>query len=230
MGYFRELSNFEYISPLSDRNKDNEYILAKNLFRRIKLVDDFQNSTTNFQKYYIKNGMRPDQVALELYGLSTHDWVVLISAGITNVRNQWPLSDRDIYDYAQAKYGVDVNMTRFYETKEVKDSKGRLIMPKGKVVDAYFKSPKPKVDTAPTSSYVQFWDSGLDTMITKTDITSPVTNFEYETRLNDEKRGIFVLRPSYLQQFLANNRTLMLYGSSTQTISRKIKRGENIRL
>ena len=67
-------------------------------------------------------------------------------------------------------------------------------------------------------------------MITKTDITSPVTNFEYETRLNDEKRGIFVLRPSYLQQFLANNRTLMLYGSSTQTISRKIKRGENIRL
>ena len=49
MGYFRELSNFEYISPLSDRNKDNEYILAKNLFRRIKLVDDFQNSTTNFQ-------------------------------------------------------------------------------------------------------------------------------------------------------------------------------------
>ena len=76
MGYFRELPNFEYISPLSDRNKDNEYIMAKNLFRRVKLVDDFQNSTTNFEKYYIKDGMRPDQVALELYGLPTHDWAV----------------------------------------------------------------------------------------------------------------------------------------------------------
>ena len=115
-------------------------------------------------------------------------------------------------------------------TKEVKDSNGRLIMPKGQIVDAYFKSPKPKVDTAPTSSYVRFWDSGLNTEVTKTDITTPVTNFEYETRLNDEKRGIFVLRPSYLQQFLSNNRTLMLYGSSTQTVSRKIKRGENTRI
>ena len=230
MGYFRELPNFEYISPLSDRNKDNEYIMAKNLFRRVKLVDDFQNSTTNFEKYYIKDGMRPDQVALELYGLATHDWVVLISAGITNVRNQWPLSDRDIYNYAQEKYGSDVNETRFHETKEIKDSRGRTILPKGQVVDPYFKSPKPKLDTSPTTSYVQFWDSGLNSMVTKTDVTTSITNFEYETRLNDEKRNIYVLKPSYLQQFLNNTRRLMQYGNSSQYVNRKMKKAENIRL
>ena len=141
-----------------------------------------------------------------------------------------PLSDRDIYNYAQEKYGSDVNETRFHETKEIKDSRGRTILPKGQVVDPYFKSPKPKLDTSPTTSYVQFWDSGLNSMVTKTDVTTSITNFEYETRLNDEKRNIYVLKPSYLQQFLNNTRRLMQYGNSSQYVNRKMKKAENIRL
>lgn len=230
MGYFRELPNIEYLSPLSERNSASEYIEAKNLFKRVKLRDDFQNSLTNFDKYYIRDGMRPDQVAVQLYGSPQLDWVVLISAGITNIRNQWPLSDRDIYDFAQDAYGTDINATRFYETKEVKDSRGRIILPKGQIVDYNFKSPKPKTDTSPTTSYVQFWDSGLNTMVTKTDITVPITNFEYETRRNDEKRGIYVLRPSYLQQFLVDMRKTMQYTNSSQFVNRKMKRAENIRV
>jgi len=230
MGYFRELPNIEYLSPFSERNSASEYIEAKNLFKRVKLRDDFQNSLTNFDKYYIRDGMRPDQVAVQLYGSPQLDWVVLISAGITNIRNQWPLSDRDIYDFAQDAYGTDINATRFYETKEVKDSRGRIILPKGQIVDYNFKSPKPKIDTSPTTSYVQFWDSGLNTMVTKTDITVPITNFEYETRRNDEKRGIYVLRPSYLQQFLVDMRKTMQYTNSSQFVNRKMKRAENIRV
>ena len=68
MGYFRELPNIEYLSPLSDRNSASEYIQAKNLFKRVKLRDDFYNSITNFDKYQLTEGQRPDQVALELYG------------------------------------------------------------------------------------------------------------------------------------------------------------------
>ena len=230
MGYFRELPNLQYLSPLSDRNSASEYIEVKNLFKKVKLRDDFQNTLTNFDKYYVRDGMRPDQVAVELYGAPVLDWVVLISAGITNVRHQWPLSDRDIYDFAERAYGTSINETRFYETKEVKDSKGRLVLPKGQVVDYNFKSPKPKLDTSPTTSYVQFWDSGLNTMVTKTDITTPITNFQYETRLNDEKRGIYVLKPSYLQQFLSDTRKIMRYTPSSQFISSKMKRAENIRL
>ena len=35
--------------------------------------------------------MRPDNVAQELYESDQFDWVVLLVAGITNVRNEWPL-------------------------------------------------------------------------------------------------------------------------------------------
>ena len=100
MGYFRELPNIEYLSPLKERNSSSEYIEAKNLFKRVKLRPDFYNSFTYFHKYQILDGERPDQVAKKLYDSSKLDWVVLITAGITNVRNQWPLSDKDIYEYA----------------------------------------------------------------------------------------------------------------------------------
>ena len=228
MGYFRELPNIEYLSPLADRNSASEYIAAKNLFKRVKLRDDFYNSITNFDKYQIIEGTRPDQVALEVYGSSQLDWVVLISAGITNVRDQWPLSQKDIYVFAENAYGNALNDVRFYETLEVKDSRGRLILPEGQVVDQNFKSPRPSIET--NQSYVQYWDSGLEQVITKYNITRPVTNFEYEIRKNDAKRGIYILRPGYLQQFLNDMRREMRYAKSSQYVDAKTKKGDNIRV
>ena len=230
MGYFRELPNIEYLSPLLDRNSSSEYISAKNLFKRIKISDDFQNSITNFEKYQIMDGMRPDQVANELYNSPNLDWVVLITAGITNIRDQWPLADKDIYYFVENAYGSAMNETRFYETIEVKDSSGRLIIPQGKIVDYNFKSPKPSDNSYATSSYVKYWDNSRGEMITIFNITRPVTNYEYEVRLNNEKRSIYVLRPSYLQQFLNDARIAMKYTDSSQYIDERTKIADNIRI
>lgn len=230
MGYFREIPNIEYLSPLLDRNSSLEYVSAKNLFKRVKLREDVQNSLTLHEKYQIVDGERPDHVAQKLYGSSSLDWVVLISAGITNVRDQWPLSEKDIYDFCENAYGNALNETRFYETIEVKDNNGRLILPAGQVVDYNFKSPRPKIDTLPTSSYIQYWDSSLNQLVTKYDITVPITNYEYEVRLNNEKRGIYILKKGYLQQFLNDTRRLMKYSKSSQYVSDKIKKVDNIKI
>ena len=58
--------------------------------------------------------MRPDNVAQELYDSDQFDWVVLIVAGINNVRNEWPLSNRDLYNYSLDKYGDSLNSNRFF--------------------------------------------------------------------------------------------------------------------
>ena len=230
MGYFRELPNLQYISPLAERNTSSEYIDVKNIFKRVKLRTDFQNSLTNFDKYQIIDGERPDHVASKLYGSQNLDWVVLISAGITNVRDQWPLSDKDIFEFCQNVYGSDMNANRFYETKEVKDSKGRIILAAGSAVDANFKSPKPKVDSTPTASYVKFWDDGLNQMVTETQVTQSISNYQYEIRMNNNKRGIYVLKNIYLQQFLNDTRRLMKYGQSTQYVNDRMKMTDNIRI
>jgi len=138
MSYFRELPDLFYQSPLASRVSSREYVRVKNLFRRVKLRDDLQNVFTLFNKYEIDEGERPDTVAEELYGSADLDWVVMLTAGIINVRDQWPLSNFELYRYAENKYGENLNTVSFWETTEVKDSKGRLILPKGKVVNENF--------------------------------------------------------------------------------------------
>lgn len=211
MSYFRELPDLFYQSPLKDRVSSKEYVRVKNLFRRVKLRDDLQNIFTLFNKYEINQGERPDTVAENLYGSADLDWVVMLTAGIINVRDQWPLSDADLYRYAENKYGNDLNAVRFYETTEVKDSSGRLILPKGKVVDSGFTIPNPA---------------------NKSTTLNPVTgisNYEYEVRMNDDKRFIYILKPDYLQLYLNDMRRIMQYEKSSQYINRRLASTENTR-
>ena len=215
MGYFRELPNMRYPSFLPDKNSSLEFVETKNLFRRIKLRDDFKNIFTLFDKFEIPEGLRPDTVAEGLYGSDELDWVVLITAGITNVRNQWPLSSKEIYDYSLEKYGTDLNNPRYWVTKEIRDSNGKLIMSKDNVVDPDFS--------------ISYYDTGLSINVTKSgsEVRTAVSNYEYETLLNDKKRNIFVLKPEFLQQFLNDFRDLMVYDNSSQFINDNVIQTEN---
>ena len=211
MSYFRELPDLFYQSPLASRVSSREYVRVKNLFRRVKLRDDLQNVFTLFNKYEIDEGERPDTVAEDLYGSADLDWIVMLTAGIINVRDQWPLSDRDLYDYSLNKYGDDLNSVRFYETTEVKDSSGRLILPKGKVVDSNFSIPNPDSPTANLNP------------------VTGISNYEYEVRNNDSKRLIYILKPEYLQLYLGDMRRIMQYEKSSQYLSRRLAATENTR-
>ena len=213
MGYFRELPDVEYQSPFATRISNSSYVKAKNIFRRMKIRDDLQNIFTVFNKYEIREGARPDTIAEEIYGKSDLDWVVLLSANIINVRDQWPLSSRDLYEYTVNKYGLkNINRVHHYETKEVKNSDGNIVLPKGKTVDKDFKIPNPNLDR---------------------DIINPVvaiSNYAYETRENQKKETIYLLKPSYLQQFLNDMRTEMVYSESSQFVNKTLIKTENTRI
>jgi hypothetical protein len=211
MSYFRELPDLYYQSPLASRVSSREYVLVKNLFRRVKLRDDLQNNFTLFNKFEIREGERPDTVAEYLYSSSDLDWVVMLTAGIINVRDQWPLSNFDLYNYAENKYGDDLNSIRFYETTEVKDSKGRLILPKGKIVDEDFSIPNP------------------DSPSQDLNPTTGISNYEYEVRKNEDKRLIYILKPEYLQLYLGDMRRIMQYEKSSQYLNRRLAATENTR-
>ena len=208
MTYFRELPDIEYQSPLSDRNSSLDYVRVKNLFRRVKLRDDLKNVFTLFNKYEIKEGARPDSVAEELYNKADYDWVILISAGIVNVRDEWPLSNYHLYNYTLEKYGSEINATKHYETKEIKDDSGRVILPAGKVVDSDF----------------------TILSLTPSQVVVPVTNYEYEVRKNEEKRSIYVLKPEYVGVFVADIKRIMTYDESSQYVDSKLIRTTNSRI
>ena len=212
MGYFRELPNLLYPSFLPEKTSSLDFIEVKNIFRRVKVRDDLYKNFVVFQKYEIPEGARPDTVAEDVFGSPRLDWVVLTVAGILNVRNEWPLSNRDLYNYAHDKYGDSLNSVRFFETKEVKDSSGKLILPKGKVVDSDFTIPNPTNPSATLNPVVG------------------ISNFVYETRLNEEKRNINILRIEYLSEFLDDMKSIMTYTKSSEYLDDQTIRDENLNI
>jgi len=216
MGYFRELPNLQYQSPYTSRISSSTYVTAKNIFRRMKIRDDLKNVFSIFNKYEIDDGDRPDTVARDFYGKSNLDWVVLITANIINVRDEWPLSDKEVYDFTVSKYGLtEVNNIKHYETKKITNSRGVVVLRSGEIVDAGFT--------------INYYDGG-DITTTPSNTVRGVSNYEYEVRENQKKRSIDILRPEYLQQFLNDIRNEMTYKRSSQFVNDKLIRTENTRI
>ena len=213
--YFRNIPDFEYVSRTSDTKNISEYQKVKNLFKRGKLKNDIFNDLTYFTKYQIIGDDRPDNVAFDVYEDETLDWVVLLSNNIINLRDEWPLSQHDYRNYLIEKYGNDtteIDKIKFYETKEIKDSKGKVFVPKGMQVDSTFET--------------TFLDSGTNLLITVSPIEG-ITYRTYEERLQEDKRNINLLKPEYLSIVMDDIETLLDYEQSTEYINPVLKRASN---
>ena len=218
--YFRNLPNFEYVNRTGDGKNISDYTAVKNLFKKGKLREDIIENLTLFEKYTIQGDDRPDNVAYEIYGDATLDWVVLTSNNIINVYDEWPMSQQSFDTYLNDKYFYNANTIyagiHHYESKEVKNSDGVVIFPKGL-----------KVNSTQTVSYYDFSNEKQVTI----NVAVPVTNYEYEEKLNDDKRNIFILKNEYLNIVFDDLEEMMAYKEgSTQYVSETLKRGDNIRL
>ena len=217
MAYFDQFPDVLVPSPHSTRTSSNDFVLAKNLFKRGKIRDDFFNNAVAFEKYSIKGDDRPDMVAKIIYENDQLDWVILLSNNIISVRDEWPMSQYQLQRYLNNKYNIDqITAIKHYETKEVRNSANIIIMQKGQIVDENF-----------TFTYS---DDGTNTTLSGSNIMTSVSNYEYEIKQNDKKRVIHFLRPNYLQVVMEDMRTIMTYTNSSQYINKRTKQGDNLRI
>ena len=235
MGFFRELPNIAYQSPLSHKNSSRDYIVIKNIFRSAKLMDYVRSGAIAQQKLVLQDGDRPDTIAEFLYGDSSLDYIVILVAGITNVNHEWPLQDYQVYDYALSKYGSveEMNAIRYHETFEIKDSQGRQILPPNLIVDADFKIYGSSTQTG-SVRYNLISQEGNRQLDDKTEYTvatdkiaRAVTNLEYEYKKNEEKREIDVLKNGYVQTFINDLRDIVRYDKSSSYITSSLVRTQN---
>jgi len=229
MSYFRLIPELEYQSFLPGTSSSKNYITVKNLFKVARLRDDLQNVFTIFNKYEIKEGSRPDLIAEEFYGSAEYDWVVLVCAGITNYRDQWPLSDNDFYKYCLKIYKNEQNLysPHHYETIEIRDSEDRLILPKGKIVDKEFtlsyKDGDRIYSNDPEVTGPNVYPIGKSIVI-------EISNYDYEIRKNDDKRTIYLLKPEYLIEVLNDIEDIMTYDESSEFVNDRIIKTENTKV
>ena len=216
--YFSQLPDFEYVSRLPD-SKISDYNPVKNFFMRGKLREDIFQNVAVFTKYEVKGDDRPDNVAFEFYGDANLDWLVLTCNNIINVYDEWPMTQFNFENYLLDKYDTyeNINATHHYETTEVKNSKGVVIVPAGLEVDSNYS--------------VSFYDEEIEGMTIVSSPVTEITNYHYEEKLQQDKRNIFLLKARFLNVVKDDLEEMMEYKKgSTQYKSETLKTADNIRL
>ena len=217
--YFRQVPEFEYISRLPDGKNIGDFVVVKNLFKRVEIRQDILQNLAYFTQYKIQGDDRPDLVAFKNYGDETLDWLVLLSNNIMNIQNEWPMTNAALHDYLIKKYGSyeKIEGIHHYESQEVKNANNVVLIRKGIEVPADYK--------------LEYYETKTGQYVTKFNIADAITNYTYELRKEENKRNIYLLKPEYAELVINEIQTLMPYKKgSAQYVNRTLKRGEDIRL
>ena len=168
----------------SPNQLDAKFILAKNIWKRGEILNEFKTSISLFDEYIVKNGERPEDISTHLYKNPFYNWTILIINDITDYYSQWPRSVRQLQEFVNNKYSQPMG-TKYYVTTEVTDDDGNIICPAGKIV--------------PQTFQVAYYNGS--TTVTANPTVS-VSNYQYEEQLNAKKEKIQVVRPTVIEEFV----------------------------
>lgn len=180
--YFSNLPNLNYAVSINKAGKTND-ILIKDYFRLLRLREDIKRTDTLYVTYVVQDGERPDQIAHKEYGEEQFYWMILQVNNITDYNNQWPLSYMNLDKYILDKYGGRENseLVHHWETQEELNEQGLMVLPGGMVVDEEFT-----------------YEYAYDDITRRISYPVPVTNYQYESRLNDQKSQIRIVDKRYI--------------------------------
>ena len=99
MSYFDKFPLLVY-----DAKGQGNYKLVTDILRRVKMRSAIKDGAVLFDKYDVKNGENPEDVAFKWFGSADLHWVILLTNDITDAYYGWPLSDQDFEKYVTDKY------------------------------------------------------------------------------------------------------------------------------
>ena len=172
MSYFNKFPLMIY-----DMKNDGNYKLLPDILRRVKIRAGIKAGQMIFDKYDVKTGERPEDIAFKFYGDAELHWVILMTNNVTDRFYQWPMTQPQFDEFLTDKYGAG-NEDGVHHYEVTQDS-GRT---SGQGPNDY--SHKVEVNS-------------------DTDNASSISNREYEEREQDKKRQIQLLDQKYLNDFLA---------------------------
>jgi len=156
-----------------DIKGDGVVKVIPDILRRIKIKDAIKENFSLLDKYDVQNNETPEIVSYKVYGTTEYYYVILLINNITDRYYDWPLSDQEFEEYVNNKYA---NPGAIHHYEKVQSS------------------------GPTTGSGPEDYDHLIEVNSTDPDAES-VSNYEYERRLQDQKRQIKILDPAYLSAF-----------------------------
>ena len=178
MPYFSRFPLMAY-----DVAADGKYKLLPDILKRVKLRSGLRSSAFMFEKYDVKDGEKPEDVAFKWFGDPEYHWVILMTNNVTDRYYQWPLSQPQFAEHLTDKYGAGSE----------------------DAVHHYEKT----TDSGRTSSNGPNDYSHLVECNEDDDNPAIITNRQYEQRLQDGYRQINLLDKRYLNAFVSEFENLI---------------------
>ena len=169
MSYFSKFPLTTYDIKGNDIRK-----LLPDILRRVKLRSVIKSGGMLFDKYDVKEGEKPEDIAFKWFGDPELHWVILMTNNVTDRYYDWPMNQAQFAEYLDDKYS---NPDAIHHYEVTKDS-GRTT---GQVPSDY---------------------SHLVEVNSDTDNAVSVSFREYEEREQDKKRQIQLLNKSLLGDFV----------------------------
>jgi len=166
---------------LYDIEKTGNPTLVTDIIRRVKARDGIKQNSFMFDKYDIKSGDTPETVSYNVYGSTQYYWIILLTNDMKDRFYDWPLSDQQFEAFVNDKYS---NPSGIHHYEKVQSS------------------------GAITGNGPDDYDHYIEVNSTEPNAIS-VSNYEYERRLQDQKRQINLIKNSYLQSFLSEFKRLV---------------------
>ena len=170
MSYFSKFPLTTYDIKGNDIRK-----LLPDILRRVKLKSVIKSGGMLFDKYDVKEGEKPEDIAFKWFGDPELHWVILMTNNVTDRYYGWPMNQVQFAEYITDKYGDNVDAVHHYEV--TKDS-GRT------------------TSNGP-SDYSHLVEVNSDTAN-----AISISNRQYEEREQDKKRQIQLLNKSFLGDFI----------------------------
>ena len=166
-----------------DMKGDGVFKLLPDILRRVKLRSGIKAGAFIFTEYDVRDGEKPEDVAVKWFGDPEYHWVILMTNNITDRYYQWPMTQPQFQNFIEDKYGIaSIDSIHHYE---ITQTSGRT------------------TSNGP-NDYSHLVECNSDE-----DDASPVTNREYEQRLQDKFRSIRLLDQRYLPTFVSEFEALI---------------------
>jgi len=157
-----------------DLKGDGNEKLVTDLMTRVKVRSKIIDEASLYDKYDVPSGERPEDTAFKHFGSAQYHWVILMTNNITDAFYEWPMSEQTFETFLIDKY-TNPDAIHHYE---VTQSSGKT-----------------------TANGPEDYSYLIEVNSDATGAQS-VSNREYEQRLQDSRRQIQLLNPSYLNTFL----------------------------
>lgn len=187
---------------LAIKNEKSMPVIFTDILIRMKVKIDKKELTDMIFSYLMLENETPEIISYKFYNTMDYNWVIMFINNKFDYINDFPLSEQALLKFCVSKYGVD----NVYETHHYEDAHSNT-------VDEYYYDYNGDSGAVKTGVLAQepIWKTfSTDTQtLLKTNTGKVVTNYEYEEKLNESKRNIFLIKPSYINQFVKKYETAL---------------------